>query len=186
MLRYEVHAPQKSLVRRMLENCRDRVLLYVEDDGEAVALFETAMRQCRPVFNLQIADGLEDAFHFLDRKQVKPMAVLLDFSLGKFKGSDLLRWMRARPQLSDLEVAVFSGLDSERQIKECYGAGADYYLVKPNSFSILLDIVDRVDRGFRQPAKNLFLYPLVMSPAYREPVTNSMIQRAWRKRHEQS
>ena len=57
------------------------------------------------------------------------MAVLLDSSLGRFKGTDLLRWMQGSPQYSQTEVAVFSALDSERQVTESYDAGADYYLV---------------------------------------------------------
>jgi DNA-binding response OmpR family regulator len=97
------------------------------------------------------------------------MAVLIDFSLGRFKGTDLLRWMRGRPEYSQTEAAVFNSLDSERHVAESYNAGADYYLVKPTTFESLVDIADRINRGFLRPSKNLFLYPLVTSPSYRPP-----------------
>jgi DNA-binding NarL/FixJ family response regulator len=132
--------------------------------------FFRPMQEVGAVFQLAAAAGLETAFMVLDRAAARPMAVLLDFNLGRFKGTDLLRWMRGRPEYSQTEVAVFSGLDSERQVTESYDAGADYYLTKPAAFESLIDIVDRINRGFLRPSKNLFLYPLVTSPAYRPPL----------------
>ena len=76
----------------------------------------------------------------------------------------------AAPNIRRREVAVFSGLDSERQVAESYDAGADYYIVKPTAFESLVDVVDRINRGFLRPSKNLFLYPLVTSPSYRPPL----------------
>jgi DNA-binding response OmpR family regulator len=146
-----------------------KTLLYVEDQPEAVQLFQGAMEQVGAAFQLEAAAGLEAAFMVLDRAAARPMAVLLDFSLGRFKGTDLLRWMRGRPEYSQTEVAVFSGLDSERQVTESYNAGADYYLAKPAAFESLVDIADRINRGFVRRSKNLFLYPLVTSPSYRPP-----------------
>jgi DNA-binding response OmpR family regulator len=147
-----------------------KTLLYVEDESDAVQLFQTAMQQVGAAFQLKVAAGLEAAFMVLDHASARPMAVLLDYTLGRFKGTDLLRWMRGRPEYLQIEVAVFSGLDSERQVAESYKAGADYYLVKPTGFESLIDVVDRINRGFLRPSKNLFLYPLVTSPAYRPPL----------------
>ena len=121
-----------------------KTLLYVEDEPEAVQLFQVAMEQMGADFQLEAAAGLDASFMVLDRAAARPMAVLLDFTLGRFKGPDLLRWMRGRPEYSQTEVAVFSGLDSEKQVAESYDAGADYYLVKPTSFESLIDIVDRI------------------------------------------
>jgi len=159
-----------------------KTLLYVEDEPEAVQVFQTAMQQVSAVFQLEAAAGLEASFMVLDRAAARPMAVLLGYSLGRFKGPDLLRWMRGRPEYSQTEVAVFSGLDSERQINESYDAGADYYLVKPTAFEALVDIADRINRGFVRPSKNLFLYPLVTSPAYRPPLGVAGIFDAMRRR----
>ena len=147
-----------------------KTLLYVEDEPEAVQLFQVAMEQVGAVFQLEAAAGLEAALMVLDRAAARPMAVLLDFTLGRFKGADLLRWMRGRPEYSQTEVAVFSGLDSGRQVAESYDAGADYYIAKPAAFESLVDVVDRINRGFLRPSKNLFLYPLVTSPSYRPPL----------------
>ena len=159
-----------------------KTLLYVEDEPEAVELFQTAMQQVGAGFQLEAAAGLEAAFMVLGRDAARPMAVLLDFSLGRFKGADLLRWMRGRLEYSQTEVAMFSGLDSERQVIESYDAGADYYVVKPTGFESLVDVVDRINRGFLRPSKNLFLYPLVTSPGYRPPIGVAGIYDAMRRR----
>jgi len=170
-----------SSERQLSFKMDQQTLLYVEDEPEALKLFESAAQQCRAGFSLQVATGLETAFDCLG-KQPRPMAVLLDYKLGKFKGSDLLRWMRGRPDLAPIEVAVLGELDSEKQINDCYSAGADYYLVKPGDSAGLTDIVERIDRGFQHPSKNLFLYHLVLCPAYREPVITPVMRAAMRRR----
>jgi DNA-binding response OmpR family regulator len=144
-------------------------LYYVEDDADAVALFYTAMRRVKAGFRLEIATGLEQAFDHFAGLRARPMAVLLDHVLGQFEGNDLLRWMRQQPGLAKIEVAVFSGDDGEARIANCYKAGANYFVMKPNSFTELVHIVQSLDQGFRKPSKNLFLYPLVGSVWYRPP-----------------
>ena len=148
-------------------------LYYVEDDADAVALFYTAMRRLKAGFRLEIATGLEQAFDYFAGLRARPLAILLDHVLGQFDGDDLLRWMRQQPELAKIEVAVFSGDDQEARVASCYTAGANYFVMKPNSFTELLHIVQSIDEGFRRPSKNLFLYPLVGSAWYRPPVVNS-------------
>jgi len=161
-----------------------KTLLYVEDEPEAVVLFQRAMKKVGATFQLEAAPGLEAALMVLDRARAAPMAVLLDHTLGRFKGTDLLRWMRGKSEYLLTEVAVLSGLDSERQVVDSYDAGADYYVVKPTQFEMLVDIVDRINRGFVRPSKNLFLYALVMSPYYRPPLQTARMCGAMRVRRE--
>ena len=179
-------APNSSLAHESLGdlmsvNSSDKTLLYVEDDHGAIGLFAMATERVGVVFKTQIAKNLEEAFDVL-KEQPKPMAILLDYSLGKFSAGDLLRWMRGRPDCAPIEVAILSGLDSEWQVKEAYEAGADYYLVKPSHFPELVEIVERINNGFRRPSKNLFLYQLVGSRAYREPMEITRAARSLRRR----
>src|SRR5688500_13123372 len=159
-----------------------KTLLYVEDDPEAVLLFQRAMKNVGATFQLEATPGLEAALMVLDRAKAAPMAVLLDHTLGRFKGTDLLRWMRGKSEYLLTEVAVFSGLDSQRQVIDSYDAGADYYLLKPTQFESLMDIADRINRGFTRPSKNLFLYPVVTSPCYRPPLAPARMYGALHRR----
>src|SRR5258705_6110582 len=59
-------------------------LLYVEDDADAVRVFEAAMELSRAAFRLAVAANLEEAVDYLGGKRPRPMAVLLDYALGKF------------------------------------------------------------------------------------------------------
>ena len=147
-------------------------LYYVEDDADAVALFFTAMHRLKAGFRLEVATGLEQAFDYFAGLRARPLAVLLDHALGEFDATDLLRWMRQQPELAKIEVAVFSGNHHETRVASSYKTGANYFVMKPNSFTELLHIVQSIDDGFRKPSKNLFLYPLVGSAWYRPAMTD--------------
>jgi CheY-like chemotaxis protein len=150
---------------------RDKqTLLYVEDDPAQVALFYTAVRQAGiPSFRLQLAKGIEEAMDYFMRVRVRPAGVLLDYLLGNFRSMDLLHWMRGQPNCASVEVAMFGCSEDLSQIAECYGAGADYYLVKPGDFDELARIAMAIALGFATPSKHRVLYQLVGSRAYRHP-----------------
>ena len=102
--------------------------------------------------------------------------------LGQFEGTDLLRWMRQQPELTKVEIAVFSGDDHHARVAACYRDGANYFVMKPNSFAELLHLAQSIDHGFRRPSKDLFLYPLVGSAWFRAPITDPVEMRRYRLR----
>jgi len=70
-----------------------------------------------------------------------PAFALVDYALGSFKGTELARWIRKQVSLSGIPVVMFSGCTEVSQMAECYAAGADYYIKKPQRFEDLLKIV---------------------------------------------
>ena len=68
--------------------------------------------------------------------------VLLDYELGgNTTGLDFLYWLRVRKKIASLPVVMFSGSPGRDHIAECYAAGADHYLTKPNDMERLKRIV---------------------------------------------
>lgn len=71
-------------------------------------------------------------------KEYRPDLILLDIMLaGGMDGFSLLRHLKKDAQLQDIPVIIISGYDQEEQIQLGLELGANDYLVKPFSFSIL-------------------------------------------------
>jgi len=132
---------------------RPKVVLYVEDDADHRDLLRSAAKTCQVKFALALAHGYYDAMDYLggrdqyvDRMRYPPAAfVLLDYALGSFRGTDLVRWIRKQSALSSLPVVMFSGFTEVPEMAECYAAGADYYIRKPLRFEELLKVVRGLD-----------------------------------------
>jgi len=132
---------------------RSKVVLYVEDDADHRELMRSAAKACHVKFGLALAHGYDDAIDYLggqdqyaDRMRY-PLAafVLLDYALGSFRGTDLVRWIRKQSGLSSLPVVMFSGFTEVPEMAACYAAGADYYIRKPLRFEDLLKVMRGLD-----------------------------------------
>jgi len=144
-----------------LFNCRvnpptinhPKVVLYVEDDADHRELMRSAAKACQVKFGLALAHGYYDAIDYLggqdqyaDRTRYPVAAfVLMDYALGSFRGTDLVRWIRKQRVLSSVPVVMFSGCSEVPEMAECYAAGADYYIRKPMRFEDLLKVVRGLD-----------------------------------------
>lgn len=115
------------------------VLLYVEDNPMDRLLMQLACRRGAPLLNLQmVADG-ETAIRYLSgegpyaNREAHPMPdlVLLDLKLAGMDGIDVLRWIRARPTLASLPVALLTSSFDPEDVEKAEAAGADFYLTKP-------------------------------------------------------
>ena len=132
---------------------RAPIVLYVEDDADHRDLMRLAAKESQVKFGLALAHGFQDAVDYLggqdkyvDRK-LYPLAafVLVDYALGNFKGTDLVRWIRNQSGLSRLPVVMFSGCMEVVEMAECYVAGADYFIRKPVHFEDLQKLVRGLD-----------------------------------------
>lgn len=89
---------------------------------------------------LLAADGLEALGLCLKEK---PDALLTDVHMPKMDGWQLLRMVRARPQLAGMPVLFLTTLASESDHLLGYRLGVDDYLAKPCAPTALLDRIDR-------------------------------------------
>ncbi len=77
---------------------------------------------------LAAQDG-EEALEAIDRH--RPDAVLLDLSLPKLTGWDVLKALRSKPDTAQLPVVAITGYVTPGIQKALLVAGADLYLSKP-------------------------------------------------------
>jgi DNA-binding response OmpR family regulator len=103
-------------------------VLIVEDDPALGAFLRTGLQH--EGHRVQLAEDGEDAL--AQAADGHPDLVLLDLSLPKRDGMEVLAELRARHD--DAAVLVLSGRSDLRARVECLDLGADDYLPKPFSF----------------------------------------------------
>ncbi|HCB96506.1 MAG TPA: DNA-binding response regulator, partial [Ruminococcus sp.] len=64
-------------------------------------------------------------------KIIKPQLVVLDVMLPEIDGIELLKMMKASPELCDIPVVMATAKGAEYDKIQGLDLGADYYLAKP-------------------------------------------------------
>ncbi len=122
-----------------------KVLLYVEDNRDhAELVLRTLARNRTPGRVLHVEDGAA-ALEYLARcgspEEPRPSLVLLDLRLPKVDGIDVLRALRSSAHLSSIPVVVLSTSDSSDDKARAYEHHANSYLVKPDAFPKLAELM---------------------------------------------
>lgn len=126
-----------------------RLTILIADDDESDAFFlRRAVEACAPDSRIFCVSDGEQALDYLaghgrysDREAYPPPdRLLLDVKMPKLGGFEVLEWLRARPQLVGLKVAILSGSQLPDDMERARKWGAAY-LVKPLEYAALARVV---------------------------------------------
>jgi CheY-like chemotaxis protein len=120
-------------------------ILVVEDDENDAAMATAVFRRLGARFDLQVVSGGKEAVAYLsgggryeDRGRYPlPRLVLLDLRMSEMDGFEVLKWIRKHPQHRSLPVVVLAASTYSPDIRRAYAAGANSFVVKPNSLNEL-------------------------------------------------
>ena len=135
-------------------NTKLPTILHVDDDDNDHIFFNLAHRQTKlPANIVAVSDG-EQAIDYLDRKgdyadwerAPMPSLVLLDLKLPRQSGFEILKWIRGKSQFDRMPVIILSSSDEPSDKHRAFMMGADCYLVKPVSVSLLVEMVKYLHR----------------------------------------
>ena len=113
------------------------VILAIDDDPEVIALLRDSLASAnfRVVGALNGHRGLELA------RMLKPFAITLDIMMPEKDGWQVLREIKADPELCDIPVVIMS-IVAERALG--FSLGVTDYLVKPVDRQVLIDVLRRL------------------------------------------
>jgi two-component system, chemotaxis family, response regulator Rcp1 len=126
---------------------RSRVteILYIEDNPADVELWRDTITDL-PLLNVQaVADGAQ-ALNYLRRSGSStdarhPDLILLDVSMPRVDGHQVLAEIKGDPALRTIPVIVLSSSGQNQEIERAYQLGANAYVVKPTQLSQFRDMV---------------------------------------------
>jgi CheY-like chemotaxis protein len=128
-----------------------RPILLVEDSPNDVELIVTALHDARLVNEIAVANDGEQALDYLFRRGAHskrsspdPAVILLDLKMPKVDGREVLRRLRADPDLKLIPVVILTSSREEQDLFETYNLGANAYLVKPVEFDAFTAAVGKI------------------------------------------
>jgi CheY-like chemotaxis protein len=124
-------------------------VLLVEDDPGDIELTKEAIEKARLSINLNVVRDGEEAMAYLRRKgefanAVRPDLVLLDLNMPRKDGREVLREIRADPDLTSLPVVILTTSDADEDILRTYDLGANCYVTKPVGLEQFMKVVQTV------------------------------------------
>ena len=130
-----------------------KTVLYVEDNFGDRELMMHAVNRAKPRFELRLQNDYCKIIAYLSNKGLfdnrryfpPPDLVLLDYSIGNFKGTELLSWIRTKSERQTMPVVMFSGRTEEQIVAECYAMGANYFIAKSPQTTERLRLVSSLD-----------------------------------------
>lgn len=131
-------------------SCMRRILL-AEDDPNDVELTLAALAEHNLANEVHVASDGAEALDYLFRRQQyadrapgHPVVILLDIKMPKVSGVEVLRQLKADPDLRMVPVVILTSSREDRDVLESYRLGVNAYVVKPVEFHDFVDAVQKL------------------------------------------
>jgi CheY-like chemotaxis protein len=123
------------------------ILIVDDDEGHAILIRE----------NLEAAGLRNRIEHFRDGQAVldffarrrsdatpEMYLILLDIRMPKVDGIEVLRRLKADPELGRLPVIMLTTTDDSREVERCYELGCNVYIQKPVDYDRFAEAIRRL------------------------------------------
>lgn len=118
-------------------------VLLVDDDSEESYLFNEALEHAHLNIHLSRATDGNDLIHYL-LTQHTPDLVFMDINMPYKDGLEALTEIRSYPQFRNLPLVIYSTTKNEASINACYEKGANLFVIKPDDFDEMMNVVKKV------------------------------------------
>ncbi|MFV9503729.1 MAG: response regulator [Oscillochloridaceae bacterium umkhey_bin13] len=125
-----------------------RPIVLVEDNPMDLDLTRRAFTRRRLANPLIVARDGEEAVKLFTTwlpTDPTPAVILLDLKLPRLDGFEVLRRLRADPQLGTTPVVILTTSKEDQDVQTAYKLGANSYIVKPVDFDKFMAVVDQID-----------------------------------------
>ena len=135
------------------------ILIVDDDEGHAILIRENleAAGLSSRIEHLRDGQAVLDFFFKMKPRRVdgaESFLVLLDIRMPKVDGIEVLRLLKADPELRKLPVIMLTTTDDSREVERCHQIGCNGYIQKPVDYEKFAEAIRRI---------GLFL-PLLLVP----------------------
>lgn len=111
-------------------------ILLIEDNPGDIGLFNTFFSHDPERCRFHLAKDGEEALAFLQNSDssapVRPNLVVLDINIPRIDGTEVLKTLKAHPDLKTIPVIVLTSSESRNDLRLSYEYGANCVLIKPS------------------------------------------------------
>ncbi len=131
-------------------------ILVADDDPDDRLLILDAMRESHPQNEVVFVEDGEELLEYLRQESryvggaPRPKLILLDLNMPRKDGREVLREIKADPNLRRIPVLVFTTSSSEKDVHSSYDLGANSFITKPVSFDGLLSVLRSLEHYWFQ------------------------------------
>jgi CheY-like chemotaxis protein len=129
-----------------------QTILVVEDNDDDFVVMERALRRAGPAYPITRCSNGDMALDYLYRRgdyappapSPRPCIILLDLNKPATDGRQVLRMIKADPDLKKIPMVVLTTSSAERDVEECYAAGANSFIQKHEELSKFVEAIVRM------------------------------------------
>ena len=116
----------------------------VDDDAEDREIFAMALKKAKADYVCDTAKNGKDAIELMQNCDKIPGYIFVDLNMPMISGRECVKAFNTIERLADVPIIVYTTSSNSKDIEDIKNAGADHYLVKPNSFSALVVILEQL------------------------------------------
>lgn len=118
-------------------------ILYIDDDLEDQEVFKDAISIVSPHTTCYFARDGREGFRILHKIVSPPDYIFLDINMPEMSGKEFLNTVKNTHMLKTTPVVMYSTSNNPVDVKEYKQLGAVEFIVKPNSFTAVCEILKR-------------------------------------------
>lgn len=132
-------------------------ILLVEDDDNDIRITQRALARSSMLAHIEVVRDGQAALDYVQGKppyvgRRRPELVLLDISLPKVNGMEVLRSMKSDPALRPIPVLMLTTSSRPEDVATAYAHGANGYVCKPIHFARFVEVVADLSEYWGQVA----------------------------------
>ena len=134
-------------------------ILLIEDSRADVLIIERALEESHIPHRLTVFQDGRNALDYLARligrdapDDLRPDLILLDLNLPGIDGFQVLKEIKAHPQLRVLAVVVLTTSGRDEDVLQTHHAGANTYIQKPSEYPSYRQLVDTLRTYWHETA----------------------------------
>lgn len=123
----------------------DCICLLIDNDPDDCAIFLMALQEIDAAISCTMASNGIDALNKISSDpSFLPSVVFIDMNMPMINGKQCLQELRKIERLKEVPMYVYSTSADPRSIAEAKAMGANDFIMKPSSFTLLVELLSHL------------------------------------------